>query len=330
MLATIFAETLAAVCGASEAGELELRNLEEARGALVRAGRDVVYHKQEVAQLLERYRAVEELCVKKEESLTTKINDVLSREQALQSQRTATEVTLQRERNELSRHERNLESARERHEEASRKHEARVALSVGSAVLGLFTFGLAAPLTMAAAGGAIGFAAAANEAKMDMKRIEREISDKKGKVRSSESTVSSLSSSLSQLSSEQKRYRNERSCLDNEKGKVKKMIVFLLDAQAFGEEYRMAIETCSTQTALANRLVDRIEKKGYSLFDSRGTEIILTSFNQAWAAFREMRERQSDYVFKVEFDCTLCGCHRYEFPHVSSGQLSCATCFTPD
>ena len=67
----------------------------------------------------------------------------------------------------------------------------------------------------------------------------------------------------------------------------------MLDAQALGEEYK--IEACDTQTVLANRLADRIDKKGYSLFDCLGT-VIPTSFIEAWAVFREIRERQSNYV----------------------------------
>lgn len=314
--------------------EIACRNVGEAREALVKAGAGVARHMKEIASLLERYSAVEKFYEAQDERLSTKINDVHSREQSAQSKKSAAEYSLQLQKSELSRHESNLDVARHNYEKADKKRKDNNAGTITTGVLAgvagvaaFFTFGATAPLAAAAVAGAVAFDKAADEAKDRMKMCEREMDSTRDKIRSTESTISSLSSTISQLQSEEQCYREERQCLQEEKGRIKKVRVFLMDAQVYGENYKIVMKTASDRTAMVKKVVDNAEKRGYSLFDSQGTERQLSSFEDAWAAFEEMNEKGETYVFKVEFSCSRCNCGRNEFPQVSFGQLVCASCY---
>ena len=305
-------------------GDLQLRKIDE---ALVTAVKDVIQHKQEIEQLLERYSAVEEYYKTQEDGLTAKINNFLSQQQTAMSRKTSAESALQQQRVELSQHERNLRSARERYDRAEEKKRERNAMKVGLGIFGVILLPVGGPILAAAAmGGAAAAGNAALEAESEKNRAEHEMNETKSKISNSECIISSLSNTITQLNGDTQRYEIERSNLQNEKGRLKEMIDFLLDAQRFGEEYKIAIENCSTQTELVKKLVDKVDKKDYRLFDCKGITIILSSFNKAWVSFREMREKQSEYVFKVEFDCPNCSRHYNEFPYVSHGQMVCTNC----
>ena len=320
---------------AREASQLiEQRNLAGAKGALVKAGIGVVKHMQEIAYLLERYTAVQEYYMREENSLIAKINSVHSRELSAKSQKSSEEAKLRLERDELRRHESNLSSARDRYNNANRKRAenktASIATGIAAGILTVFSFGTAAPITAPLAAGAvagtIAFDRAADSAKDDMARCESEIRDSKRKISSSESTVSSLSSTIAQLNSDVRCYEADRSRLQNEKGRIKEVIVFLNDAKMYGNQYTITAEACSQRTALATNMVAKAETRGYSLFDSQGTKRVLSSFKEAWDAFEEMNANGTSYNFKMKFSCSQCSCSCDEFPHVSSSQLICTNC----
>ena len=286
---------------ARKASELiEQRNISEAKSALVKAGMSVAKHIHEISKLIERYTAVQDFYKREEESLTLKIGDIHLQERDARSQKSSAESSLSLQRNELYRHKRNLESARDRLKSAEIKHT----------VLTLLTFGATAPLTSGAVTSA-----------------EREIRDTKRKINENESEISSLSSTISQLNRDESRYREDRRHLEKEKGRIKAVIAFLIDAETYGNEYSDTAQACSQRTTLVEKVVSTAEKKGYSLFDSSGTERILTSFEEAWEAFEEMNDKGQGYVFTIDFQCSQCNCSCKEFPYVSSGKLICAGCF---
>ena len=191
--------------------------------------------------------------------------------------------------------------------------------------------GVAAPITAAlaagAVAGAIAFGCAADKAKDDMRRAEREIQDTRRKINDYETSISSLNNTISQLNRDESRYREDRSRLEKEKGRIKEVIAFLIDAETYGNQYSEAAQTCSQRTTLVKKVASTAEKKGYSLFDSNGTERILTSFEEAWETFEEMNEKGESYVFTIDFECSQCNCFRNEFPYISSSKLICAGCF---
>ena len=314
--------------------QLEEGNFGEAKTALVKAEISVMKHVKEIIYLIERYTAVQEYYMEEEKNLTAKINDVHSRERSAETQKSAAETRLRCERDELYRHECELSSARDRFREADEKRKANntgtIVTGVVAGLLTVFSFGAAAPITaplaVGATAGAIAFNNAADDAKDDMHRSEREISSSKSKISQSESTISSLSNTISQLNAEKCRYMSERSSLQDEKGRIKKVIVFLQDAQTYGSNYTTTAEACIQRTALTGKVVGRVEAKGYSLFDCKGTERVLSSFEEAWDTFEEMNTNGSSYNFEVEFCCSRCSSSKQEFPHVISRQLICASC----
>ena len=318
--------------------QLEERNLDEAKCSLIKAGAGIVKHMQEINKLLERYKAVENYYKTKEENLIAKINNALAQERNAQDQKSSATAKLQLEENELHQHEANLRSARREFEEADRKRRENNAGTIttgvvaGVAVLAtIFTLGAAAPVALpvaaGATAGAVAFDRAADRAKDNMHRSEGKIRDTKSKIASTENSIQSLSTSISRLNREIEQYREERRCLHEEKGKIIKVIVFLIDAQVFGKEYTNVMDSCSQRTALVRKIVDKAtEKKSYSLFDCRGTERVLSSFDEAWDTFEKMNASGEFYNFKVEFECSKCNCSCNEFPHVSFSQLVCANC----
>ena len=231
-----------------------LGNFGEAKTALVKAEVTVMKQVKEIVYLIERYTAVQE----EERNLTAKITDVHSEERSAEAQTSAAETRLRCERDELYRHERELSSARDRFREADEKRKANntgtILTGVAAGLLTVFSFGAAAPMTaplaVGATAGAIAFNNAADDAKEDMHRSEREISSSKSKISQSESTISSRSNTISQLNAEKCRYMSERSSLQDEKGRIKKVIVFLQDAQTYGSNYTTTAEACIQRTAL--------------------------------------------------------------------------------
>ena len=273
-------EVMAHAYDASE--QLEQRNVGGARSALIKAGAGVVKHMKEIMELLKRYAAVEHYYKLKEETLIGKINDILAQEQRAQSNKLKAEAELQVYKSDLSWHEADLRSARRSYEEADEKRKGNNAGTISTSVVAgvavlatIFTLGAAAPLTLpvaaGAAAGAIAFDRAADKAKEDMQRSESRIRDTRSKISSTESSISSIGCTIAQLNREQQKYEHERKCLQGEKGKLKKVIMFLMDTQVYGRDYTTVMEDCSVQTALTKRMVDRAETQ-YSLFDSKGTE----------------------------------------------------------
>ena len=316
---------------ACEASQLiEQGNISEAKSAM-----GVAKHIHEIAKLIERYTAVQDFYKQEEDSLTLKIGDILSRERDAQTQKSSAESNLRLQRNELSRHERDLESARGRLNSAGRKHRRRkrstAITGVVAGVCTVLSFGAAAPVTaplaVGAAAGALAFNSAADKAKDDMRRAEYEIGDTKRKINEYETAISSLNSTISQLNRDESCYREDRSRLEKEKGRIKEVIAFLIDAETYGNQYSEAAQACSQRTTLVEKVVSKAEKKGYSLFDSNGTERVLMSFEEAWETFQEMNKKGQGYVFKIDFQCCQCNCSCNEFPYVSSGKLICADCF---
>ena len=210
-------------------------------------------------------------------------------------------------------------------------NKGTVITGVAAGILTILSFGAAAPVTaplaVGAAAGAFAFDRAADEAKDDMRRAECEIRDTRRKINDSEIAISSLNSTISQLNRDQSRYREDRSHFEKEKGRIKEVIAFLIDAETYGNQYLDKARACSQRTIVIEKLASKAEKKGYSIFDSTGTEQILTSFEEAWDTFEEMNQKGQSYVFIIDFQCSQCNCFRSEFPYVSSGKLICAGCF---
>ena len=63
-------------------------------------------------------------------------------------------------------------------------------------------------------------------------------------------TKSSLSERISQLNSEKSRLMTQRSDLHEERGKMKEVIAFLLDAQSYWKWFSTTTESCIANTAL--------------------------------------------------------------------------------
>ena len=243
--------------------QLEEGNFGEAKTALVKA----------------EVRAVEDYYLEEERNLTAKINNVHSRERSAESQKSAAETRLRCKRDELHRHKHELTSARDRFRVADEKRKANntgtIVTGVAAGLLTVFSFGAAAPITapfaVGATTGAIAFKNAADDAKDDMRMSEREISGRKSKISQSESTISSLSNTISQLNAEKCHYISEHSRLQNEKGQIKKVIVFLKDAQTYGSNYTTTAEASiqRTRTALTWKVVGRVEAKGFREADEK-------------------------------------------------------------
>ena len=128
---------------------------------------------------------------------------------------------------------------------------------------------------------------------------------------------------------EEKISDTKRSIQLEDETRINRMIPFLKKLQEFSVEYEKVSEKCNDQAALAQKLDEMYGREGaYHLYDSRGTELVNLSFKDALAAFIEMTEKGSRYVFSVRFHCDICKYQRLEFPYVISDELVCAKCYT--
>ena len=317
--------------------EIQEGNIGSAKLALAKVETSTGMHLKEIEYLIERYSVVQDYYKQHERELTANINSVLEKEQSLENQKSAAATQLRSERAELSKNRSELSYAEGRLNDAQRKRRnantGKVITWVSAGLLTLVTFatlGAAAPVTVplavGAVGGAVAFDQVEKDAQKDIERCRSRINDTQRKIGQIESNISSLSSKISTLNSQKSRYLDQRSCLQEEKGKMKKVIVFLQDAQIYGSQYSLEAKHCIDRTAHTGNLISRAETKGYSLFDSRGTERVLNSFDKAWDAFEKMNENGNSYNFKMDFQCTRCNSSYQQLPHVNSGQLICSDC----
>ena len=166
------------------------------------------------------------------------------------------------------------------------------------------SFGAAAPLTaplaVAAMGGATAYFKSQREAEAFIHRCRGWIEDVRRKIHTNESRIGSICSAISDLENQKSRYLEERSHLETEKGRMKKMFVFLQDAKVFWSDFSSTTQNCISCTALTGRVVVAAEIKGHNLFDSKGTERVLASFKVAWDTCEEIKNGNS-YDFSMDF-----------------------------
>ena len=317
---------------------LRLQNIAQGKTALIKAEIGLQKSIPEIAKLFERHSAVQQYYEDEENSLTRKIGSAHTAEQKAESQKTATEVRMHQYENELSQHRSCRQSAQNRYSEAERKREEKekaAGVATGAAVvLGFLTFGLGAPAAgvgaAAATAAAVSFSQDAKRAKSERDRYDSLINDSNRKINDCQGALSSLSHQLSQHCNDKQRYMAQRKKLQQEKGRLKKVIVFLHDAQTYWSHYSSEAKSCAQATRDTVEIVNEIEKvkeeERYKLFDSQGTELVFSSFKDAWAAFEEMNENGKAYIFKISFSCTRCSTSSFEFPHVYYTRLICKKC----
>ena len=317
---------------------LELQNSAQGKTAMIKAGIGVQKCIPEMAKLIERYSTVQQYYEEEENSLTRKIGNAHTAEREAESQKTATQMRMQQYENELSCNRSERQSAQNRYNEAERKREEKenaAAVATGAAVVfGFLTLGLGAPAAgvgaAAAAAAAVSFSQDAKRAKSERDRYDSLIHDSNRKISDCRSALSSLSSQLSQHCSDKQRYMAQRDKLQQDKGRLKEVIVFLQAAQTYWSHYSSEAKSCAQTTRDTVKIVDKIEEvkeeERYKLFDSQGTELVFSSFKDAWAAFEEMNETGKAYLFKISFTCTRCSKSSDEFPHVHNTKLICDKC----
>ena len=295
--------------------EMERGNLRGAKTQLAKAKVKAGRHMKDIKDLIDRYTVKEELYKQQERELTANINNVHAREQSVDREICAAKVKLDSEKSELGRHTRDLSSAEghlnylQKKMKRKKRKAKRLHNHVKNAVKHAF-----------------GKATSVDQAKAKVGRCQNGIADTKQRISQSEGKISSLSTTISQLRSQKLHYMTQRSCLQEEKGKMKEVNAFLLDAQSFWNTFSTAAESCINRTALVRQLLKKAKACSYSLFDSNGTKKVLATFAEAWDTFEEMNENGRSYVFKRDFQCTRCNSTRKGFPHVNNGQLICSSC----
>ena len=143
--------------------------------------------------------------------------------------------------------------------------ENAVAAATGAAVaFGFLTLGLIAPAAgvgaAAAAAAAVSFSQDAKRAKDERHRYDSLIDDSNRKISDCRSVLSSLSSKLSQHCSDKQRYTAQRDKLQQEKGRLKEVIVFLQAAQTYWSHYSSEAKSCAQTTRDTVEMVNEIEK----------------------------------------------------------------------
>lgn len=314
--------------------ELKEGKIPGAQGVLVKAAVSAEKHKKLIDDQIVCCHKIEKYYKEQEEMLTTKINNALTNEQSLERERSAAQIQLDSERNQLSRYQSELRSAESRLDKAKReRREAENKRNAMIAVIGfatLLTFGAASAFAAAAVGA--GAAAAAfnetlNDAEREISRCNNSISSTRERICQYEGNISTLNSRISQLNSEKSTYNEQRSQMQQEKGRIKEVIVFLCDAQRFWQDYFNTTEHSAGCTDhMADLLAHHVQTKEYRLFDSKGTELVLKSFEEAWDAFEIMTNEGTNYQFKMDFMCTRCGLSHHEFPHIANNQIICSDC----
>ena len=173
--------------------------------------------------------------------------------------------------------------------------------SVGAVVLRiLFPPSLAAtiPAVVTAASVTITQADKAIDAsKEKISDAERSVKRENGQIRSANDKIADYEREISALSRKQKGLHEER-------GVLRKTIVFLQQAVTYFGQLRVAVEGGQQRTDLLYKILDKANsRRQYKILDSRGTTTVVNSFAEAWKQVEKsiMSGEQRGYL-RIDFE----------------------------
>ena len=310
-----------------ERQEMQQGELQSVKVSVVMAKINARKHLKQIKYLSERYTVVQEHYQLRERLITADICDILERKQSVEEEKLFAETQLSSDREVLQKKLRGLRSAEEHFCDLLEKRKMVEMRRAGMTTT--WKLALTTRLTSAADDRTCRYSETEESVKEDISKFHGWIANSEQKIHEVGSAIASLSATISQLNSKKSSYMSQRSRLQDELDKIKGVIIFLQDAQMYGSNDSLATECAIQHTGITDKVVTRDAAREYTLFDSSGTKQVHASFEEAWDAFEEMREKGNNYSFVMDFECTQCNNPYQQLPHIHKGKLVCAGCHLP-
>ena len=221
---------------------------------------------------------------RREYQLERNINDKEREQDSLRKKNRGIEVDIARERallNDFSARKRRAESDKQ---DAENKKDAAVAGTIGGAAAAV-TLGVIFPPSLfitvptVAAVGTTTIVVADKEISSCRERIsslERSISRSEADIRSNNTKIDRNNDAISELKVQQTRLVQER-------GELRETIVFLLKGVEYFELLRVGVEGGESKTSTLQNIVKKVNaKQKFKVFSSKGGEVVVNSFVEAW------------------------------------------------
>ena len=239
-------------------------------------------------------------------------------------------------RRQLALAESNRDIARKEREAAKDKKDAMIGTAVGVGVAGVIfsvaTFGIGTPVAVAATTActvsAVNYAEKEKDAKRDIERYNRRISDVEDEITTNRNRVASISKqneSLQRTIQEQEQKCNE---YQDYKKQTQNAIAFLQESRNFWGKFADGLEQRSNKAEQLHRLLEMAEeKKERSFFKRSGSQPVVMSFIDAWERLREDVQSGSGFIYSITFTCIQCNQTTTALPFTKNKQFICAHCY---
>ena len=322
--------------------EIQKGELAKASNTLLDVKMDGIKLAKEAEELMNRIQAVENHYIQREQALARKVGQLLEEKQRLSKQKMEIEAELSHKRSELRRQRQSLDNAEENLSSAKKKQEeaegnknamivASVATGVGGLVFSIATLGLGTPIAAAAV---VGCAISASNYADQQKQAEREIQHFSHVIRVTEHEIESCSKRISQITSttdsltqQIKEQQQKATCYHEEQGEMRKLIVFVKEAQVYWNEFADATKHGAGRADLIQKLTKRAQEKRWFGFLARQSgKRQAMNFLEAWEEVKTKLQSGSEHLFEIDFECSYCSCTFRSLPYVHNSKLICSSC----
>ena len=303
--------------------------------------KDGIFLADAAEKLAKRLEVVEKHYQNKDAEMLSEIGNLNRKESEMKREKSEEEGKLsaqldklQDSKDQLSSSEDDLREAEDKRKKAEDKRkkaeENERKIQIGSAVVGLFTFGLVG----AAVGAGVGAIVNAcrkeeEEARAAVKRRKSDLDDARSAVNENKRRISSVASQIKSLTEQVERMKQQRSEAHRKIDEIRGLIVLVKKSVEFWILFKQISEHGAGRTALLQRIVTRAAEKGeYRAIQSKSSYRIANTFIEAWEEMETTAEYGGpNHILEIEYKCSRCGVQHIALPHVDGSTLVCAKCY---
>ena len=262
----------------------------------------------ELEKAAEQYLSQAEELQRKIGMLGCEEQELEKRKLTLESTQAGHKVTLKEMQKTLSDAEYSLRQAeRERCEKEEEENGRRIGGAVtGAFVLGIFTFGIGAPIG-AALGAGIGelinqLVEAEENARREVERCRDKVNKTELEIESTRVELSRLQRRITTLSGEITKLKQERLSYHEKAGQAKEGVAFFRRASVFWQEFKQISEHGVDRTALVKRIISKAkENENLSFISAKASQRVGLTFLEAWELMETKCEEGLEFVFHIEY-----------------------------
>lgn len=323
--------------------ELQSDQLEKAGNNLSIVKVDGYAAAREAEKLTVRIEAVESYLKRKEEVTARKIGQLHDKQQRKKEEKWRIEAELSRKetelrisRSSLQTAENNLSTAKRDEKEAKGNKRKAIGAAVGVGVVGtlfsVVTLGIGTPFAAAAVAGcaivASSYADDQKRAEEDIQRNRRAILEAQRAIQRCNERISQIQRETPALTRQIEELEQEAGRYHEERGEMKRLIVFVKEAQTYWNNFAAAAQHGVRRAELVENLTKNAQKKRFFSFFRKqsGGKRQAMSLLEAWEEVQSIGRSGSEHLFQIDFECSHCGGTFRHLPYAYNMKVICSSC----